>query len=336
VKGRVNLVVLSGFVALILALSTHDSLSAAQPVRVWLSVADIANPFFVTLADGGKAAAARFNVQLTVVGANNDPVKQSNDMDTAIAQKFSALLLNPTDVKALVPAVERANRAGIPVLTVDRDVAGGRRVAFIGTDNVRAAEQAARTLVGFLRRSGKARPWKVVLLEGIPGASSAIERERGFKRVLNPLVREGTVQIVADLTANFARDQGERVMSDVLSRTKQIDAVLAANDLMALGALRAIELAGLRAGSARDAILIVGFDAIDEAVEMVRQGKFAATVAQAPYVMGYWGVEAAARFVRGQWKPPRFFLSTPVVVVTRENAARVTELVKRPGRLPGT
>ena len=310
--------------------------AAQQPLRLWLSVADIANPFFVTLADGAKAAAQRFGAELTVVDAANDPAKQTADMDAAIAQRFDALLLNPTDVDALVPAVQRANQAGIPVITVDRDVSGGDRLAFIGTSNVLAAQMGAVELLAALMRAEKPQPWRIVLLDGIPGASSAIERERGFKNVLQPFVDQGAVEIVADLAANFARDQGEKVMSDVLARTQDVDAVLAANDLMALGALRAIELAGLSAGLGRDDIVIVGFDAIDEAVQMVKEGKFAATVAQAPYVMGYWAAEAAVRYVRGEWTPPRFFLATPVLVVTRANADRVAELTQVPPPLPGT
>jgi len=104
------------------------------------------------------------------------------------------------------------------VITVDRDVSGGERLAFIGTSNVLAAQMGAVELLAALMRSEKPQPWRIVLLEGIPGASSAIERERGFKNILQPFVDQGAVEIVADLTANFARDQGEKVMSDVLAR----------------------------------------------------------------------------------------------------------------------
>lgn len=332
-------------VCLLLVLGLAMSISMAQkPLRFANLVSNMANPFFVTMDEGSKAAAERFGVDVVTFDAVRDPALQTKQMEDAIAAKFDAILLNPTDVEALVPAVKKANAAGIPVFSLDRDVIGGERVVYIGTSNVAAAELGAYTMLGYLATSNKLRPWRVVILEGIPGASSAIEREEGFKNILNPFIEKGDVEIVADLTANFDRAQGLSVMEDILARTKDIDAVICANDEMCLGALRAIEGAGLKAGFP-DGIIMVGFDAIDDAVKAVEEGKFVATIAQAPYIMGYWGVEAAYRYLTEGWEPPEViyeptgarWVATPVVVVIKENVETFAEIAKPavPPPLPG-
>ncbi|RLE07564.1 hypothetical protein DRZ78_02775, partial [Candidatus Aerophobetes bacterium] len=110
-------------------------------------------------------------------------------------------------------------------------------------------------------------------------------------------------EIVADLTAEFNKPTGMRVMEDILATTSDIDAVITGNDDMALGALEALKGAGLKVGFP-DGVIIVGFDAIDPAVEAVEKGEMYATVAQSPYVMGWWGVEAMAKYIREGWTPP--------------------------------
>ncbi|MFQ5795048.1 MAG: substrate-binding domain-containing protein [Candidatus Bipolaricaulia bacterium] len=330
-----------GFLIVVLAMALVMPVSIAQeePLDVALLISGMMHPFFVTVADGAKAAGARFNVAVTVLDAQDDPELQTRQVEDSIIVGYDALLINPADVEALVTAVRRANEAGIPVFTVDRDVIAGERFAYIGTSNVMAAEQGAEFLVDLLRFSRRPKPWKVVMLEGIPGASSAREREEGFHNVLDSLKKSGDILIVADLTANFDRATGLRVMEDVLAVTIDIDAVIAANDEMALGALEALKGAGLGV-EWPDGVFVVGFDAIDDAVEAVRRGDFQATVAQAPFIMGYWAVEAVAKNQREGWMLPEgtpiyeptgaLLIATPVLVVTWENVDQVEEITKVP------
>ena len=150
---------------------------------------------------------------------------------------------------------------------------------------------------------------------------------------------------MADLAADFDRAKGYQVMSDILSTTTDIDAVIAANDEMILGALEAIKAAGLKVGFP-DGILLMGFDAIDDAVAAVKAGELVGTVAQAPYIQGYWGVEAAYRYLVEGWRPPKgtpvykptgaLFIPTPVAVVTAENVDQVAQITRTPPPLPGT
>ena len=318
---------------------------AAGKYTIAVFISTLKNPYFVTLADGAKAAGEKFGVDVVIYDAQDDAAKQMSQIEDALAAGVDAICINPVNAEALIPAVEEANKAGIPVFSVDRDVKGGKRVCYIGTSNVLAAEQGAATFIRYLAMTGKPFPWRIVILEGIPGASAAVEREEGFKKVFNPLIEAGAIEVVADLTAQFDRAEGYRVMSDILSTTTDIDGVIAANDEMILGALEAIKAAGLKVGFPKG-IILMGFDAIDDAVAAVKAGELVGTVAQAPFIQGYWGVEAAYRYLAEGWRPPKgttiykptgaLFIPTPVAVVTAENVDKVAEITKTPPPLPGT
>lgn len=316
---------------------------AEKPLKAALLICSMEFPFFITLIEGAKVAGKIFNVEVTEYDGRNDPGVQMKQVEDAIAAGYDAILLNPVSAEGLVPAVKKANAAGIPVFSLDRDVIGGERVCYIGTSNVKAAEKGARTLLKALEASGRPKPWRVVHLWGTPGASSAMERAEGVHNVLDPLVEKGEIEMVADLTAHFSKPEGMRVMEDILAVTSDIDAVITGNDDMALGALEALKGAGVEVGFP-DNVIIVGFDAIDPAVAAVEKGEMYATVAQAPYVMGYWGVEAMARYIREGWTPPAdtpiyeptggIHIKTPAIVILPFKQL-VDSLTKSPPALPG-
>ena len=315
---------------------------AEKQLKAALLICSMAFPFFGVMIDGAKEAGGQFNVEVTPYDGENEPGKQTSQVEDAIAAKYDAILLNPVSAEALVPAVKKANEAGIPVFSLDRDVVGGYRICYIGTSNVKAAEEGARTLVKALQASGKPKPWKVVHLWGTPGASSAQERSQGVHNVLDPLVKEGTVEMVADLTAQFDKPTGMKVMEDILATTSDIHGVVTGNDDMALGALEALKASDVKVGFP-DGIIIVGFDAIDPAVAAVERGEMFCTVAQSPYVMGYWGVEAMARHIREGWKPAAgmavyeptgaIFMKTPTVMILPFKQL-VDSLTRTPSALP--
>jgi ribose transport system substrate-binding protein len=315
-----------------------------KPV-IGVFISTLKNPYFVTLAEGAQAAGEKFGVEVVIYDAQDDAALQLRQVEDALAAGINAICINPVHAEAVIPAVEKANAAGVPVFSVDRDALGGVRVCYIGTSNVLAAEQGAATLIRYLALAKRPLPWRIVILQGIPGASAAIEREQGFKNVFDPLIKGGAIKVVADLTAYFDRAQGYRVMADILATTKDIDAVIAANDEMILGALEAIKAAGLKVGFP-DGIILMGFDAIDDAVNAVRSGELVGTIAQAPFIQGYWGVEAAYRYLVEGWRPPAgtpiypptgaLFIPTPIAVVTAENVEQVAAITRTPPVLPGT
>lgn len=298
-----NVICVFTAIVLVLALSVVSAVPAQKPLKAALCIVSMEFPFFVTMVEGAKDAGKVFNVEVTDYDGQNRPELQMRQVEDAIAMGYDAILLNPITAEGLVPAVKKANAARIPVFTLDRDVVGGKRICYIGTSNVSAAEGGARMLVKALSAAKRPKPWRIVHLWGTPGASSAMERSRGVHNVLDSLVKKGEIEIVADLTAEFNKPTGMRVMEDILATTSGIDAVITGNDDMALGALEALKGAGLKVGFP-DGVIIVGFDAIDPAVEAVAKGEMYATVAQSPYVMGYWGVEAMAKYIREGWTPP--------------------------------
>ena len=319
--------------------------TAREIPTVAVMISTLENPFFVTVAEGAQAAGQQFGVDVVIFDARDSAALQLSQVEDAIAKGVDAIALNAVHIEALITAVEAANEAGIPVFTVDRDVLGGDRVSFIGTSNVIAAEQGAATFIRYLVLAKRPLPWRIAILQGIPGASAAIEREEGFANVLAPLIEGGVIEVVADLTAHFSRAEGFRVMSDILAVTTDIDGVIAANDEMILGAIAAIEAVGLYVGFP-DEIIMMGFDATDDALEAVRAGELVGTVAQAPFTMGFWGIEAAFRYLVEGWRPleetPIFeptgglFLATPVAMVTAENVEAIAQLLLIPPALPGT
>lgn len=311
----------------------------AKPAKttIGLFISNLGNPYFVALRDGAQKAidelkAKGIDIEMKVYDAKDDPQQQITQIETAIGEGISVIVVNPVHAEAIQPALVKAKDAGIPVVTTDRDVVDRTlRIVFIGTDNVKGAEDAANALISALEKSGKPTPWKVVILNGIPGTTAAEDRKKGFHNVLDRYVAQGKVNIVAEEVANFRRDQGLSVMESILASQK-VDAVIAANDEMALGAIQAIEGAGLKPGSD---IIVVGYDAIPDAVTAVKEGKMYATIAQSPFLQGYWGVYAAYYIKIKDWRPAQDWIPTPVVVVTKSNVDTFESQVKTPQSLPG-
>ncbi len=278
------------FIPVPLKLITGGEQMSAEPVdgTLGLIVSTLNNPFFVTLKDGAEAAASDLGLELAVLDSQNDPAKELANMEDLITRGVDVILINPTDSDAVVGAVRMANDAGIPVITLDRGASAGDIVTHIASDNVAGGEMAGQFIVDALGGSGK-----VVELEGIAGTSAARDRGAGFNAAL-----EGTdVEVVARQVADFDRTMGLTVMENILQAQAEIDAVFAHNDEMALGAQKAIEASG------RD-IMIVGFDATDDAVAAVEAGTMAATVAQQPAEIGRLGVESAAMVIAGESLDP--------------------------------
>lgn len=229
---------------------------------IGFSVSTLNNPFFVTLTEGAKKAASEKNVELVVVDAGDDAAKQTSDIEDLVSRNVGVLIVNPVDSDAVAPAVKSAMSKGIKVIAVDRGVNGVDVDCQIASDNVAGARMATEYLMELVGEGAK-----VAELQGVPGASAAIDRGEGFHQVADK-----SLQVAASQTANFNRAEGMTVMENILQSDGTIKGVFAHNDEMALGAVEAV------AASGKD-IKIVGFDATDDAQKAVKDGKMAATVA---------------------------------------------------------
>jgi ribose transport system substrate-binding protein len=280
------------FALLIVAVLAFAPVLAVQPaqaqtVTLGLSLSTLNNPFFVTLRDGAQKAADAAGATLVVVDAQDNAATEAANIENLIAQKVSAILINPTDGAAIVPSIEAANKAGIPVFTVDRSANGGTVVSHIASDNVAGGKMAGAVLCRKIGGKGN-----VVELEGIAGTSAARDRGQGFNDYMSKNCPDA--KIVAKQTANFNRAEGLTVFENILQANPEIAGVFAHNDEMILGAIEAAKAAN------RTGIVFVGFDAVDDAVKAVKEGALAATIAQQPDVMGALAVETALASLKGE------------------------------------
>lgn len=284
-----------GFMTLALSIGT-----IAEAAKVGLVVSTQDNPFFVTLKEGAVSKAKEMGHEIVILDSQNDPSKELGNVEDLLIKGIDVLLINPTDSDAVVSAVKAANRNKVPVVTLDRASNGGTVVTHIASDNVAGGELAGNFIIEKLNGKNN----KVVELEGIPGTTAARDRGKGFNRAA-----QNKLDIVAKQAADFDRTKGLNVMENILQAQSEVNAVFAHNDEMALGALKAIE------ASDKTNVIIVGFDATEDAVKAVKEGKLAATVAQKPAEIGAKGVEAADKIVKKETVPQ--FIPVELELITQ-------------------
>ena len=271
---------------------------AAEGGAVGLAVSTLNNPFFVTLVDGAQAKADELGVELIVVDAGDDSAKQASDIEDLISKGIKVLIVNPVDSDAVAPAIEDVIAAGIKVVAVDRMVNGVDVDCSIASDNVLGAELAAQFLVDTVGAGAKCAE-----LQGVNGASATVDRGAGFHNIA-----DSNLEVVASQTANFNRAEGLTVMENMLQANPDVQCVFAHNDEMALGALEALE---------GKEVVVAGFDATDDAIQAIKDGKMAATVAQQPDLMGSTAVETAQKLMAGE--AVETSIPVEVKLVTAEN-----------------
>lgn len=284
------------------------------PPRVAFVMKTLNHPFFLDMQRGAEDAARRANVQLVVQAAEReiDVEKQMQIIENLLQTAVRVLIVTPSGSREIASAIVKANRASIPVIVVDTRVDPTAAAensldleSFIGSDNYEGGRVAGEYLAK--ATGGRAR---VAVLEGIPGHETGDSRLRGFRDALQA---HPGMTIVASQPANWERDQGFTVFQNMLQAHPDIDALFAASDLMALGAVEAIAAAG-RSGRIR----VVGFDALDDAREAIEAGRMEASVAQSPYDMGRLAVESAARLLRGESVPAE--QKVPIALVIKSKS----------------
>jgi ribose transport system substrate-binding protein len=279
--------------------TTQQQQQPAGP-RIALVLKTLNSPFFIDMQKGAQEAAARLKVQLVVQAAERevDVDKQMQIIENLIQTGVKALCVTPSGSKEIVPAIAKANKAGIPVIIVDTKVdeaaakeAGIQTATFVGSDNYEGGKVAGQHVVAVT--AGKA---KVAVLEGIPGHETGDSRLRGFKDAIKD---SPGIKIVASQPGNWERDLGFNVFQNMMQAHPEIDTVFACNDMMALGAVEAIAAAG-KTGKIR----VLGFDAVGDARKAIDAGTMIGSVAQFPSEMGRLAVESAVQVLNGQTPPP--------------------------------
>jgi len=268
------------------------------------------NPFWVDVAEAAQEAANKAGVRLIVLAPERetDVEKQMQIVENVILKKVDAILLAPSGSKEIVPAIRKANDAGIPVLLVDTRVdeaasksAGAHVETFIGSDNLQGGRLAGEAMVAAL--SGKGR---VIVLEGITGHETTDARKQGFGESVK---NAPGMEIAASQTANCEQEKAFNVTQNLLQADPNIQGIFACNDVMAMGAVQALKAMG------RKDILVVGFDASADARKAIGAGDMLGSVAQYPREMGRIGVERAQAVLNGEKLAP--YIPTKVDVVKK-------------------
>ena len=253
--------------------------------KIGLIVSTLNNPFFVDLKKGVEKEAKELGYEVVVLDSQNDPAKEVSNMEDITVKDVDLVLLNPVDSDSAVASVMIANNANLPVMTVDRVSNGGKVLSHIASDNIAGGDMVAKFLIDKLGNKGN-----IVELEGIAGSSATRDRGKGFEDG----IKGSNLKIIAKQSADFDRTKGLSVMENIIQSKGDINAVFAQNDEMALGASKALEDANM------NNVLVVGFDATDDAVDSVKKGTMAATVEQQPILIGETAVKVANKYLNGE------------------------------------
>jgi ABC-type sugar transport system substrate-binding protein len=268
------------------------------------------NPFWAAVEKGAVEAGQALGVEVTVLAppAESDVPSQIAQIEDAITQGVDGIAIAPTDPAALSPVIKQALDAGIKVVFIDTK-GENEGVTFIGTDNEAGAALAGEYLCENLEEGDK-----VAILQGIITQSTGKARADGGKAG----VEACGLDLVAEIPAEWDTAKGQAATEDILTQHPDLKGIFGSNDNMALGAVQAIENAGLSGK-----IVVVGFDANPDAAAAVLAGDMDATVAQAPANMGKFGVESLVKLINGETIPE--VIDTGTELVTKENADQYTQ-----------
>lgn len=277
-----------------------------QPV-IGVSMMNLSNEFIAMLNKGMEAKAKELGVTLIVNDAQRNAERQVQQVESFVAQKVDAIILNPSEVEASSPAVDRAVAAGIPIVNVNSETRSAP-TAFVGSRDEESAHIAMDYLVKRLNGKGN-----LVMMHGFMGQAAQLKRDKGAREVLaaNP-----GLKLLADQTAEWDRAKAMTLMENwIQSFGPRLNAVFAQNDEMAMGALNALEQAKLK-----EKVVVVGVDSIADALEAVKAGRLDATVFQDARGQAGAAVETAVKLIRKQPVEKQVYI--PFQLVTRENVAQ--------------
>lgn len=285
--------------------------------QVAASFHNLSEPFFVAMRRNAQDEARKLNVDLLILDGQSNSAKQTADVQVVTATGTRGLILAPTDVNALTPAVDDVLDQGIPVVTVDRKVDRSKRpVPHFGADNVAGGRLMAEHVIALFPQGAR-----IVFLTGAPGSSSAIDRTKGIHDAFK--AAGPRYVFVAEQTANWQREQGLTVTQNILTSLggQRPDVIISEDDDMALGALEALRSAGVQG------IKVIGFNATPEALKMIRDGRMEATVEQSPSRQIRIALDQLVANIR-TGKPITGASITPILI-TKDNlgqAERINEL----------
>lgn len=291
-------------------------------ITIGFSQYTLGAPYFKAQVEAAKAKAEELGVKLVAIDAQDDMVKQLGDVEDLLSQGIDVLILNPKDPKGLVPATKKATAAGVPVIIIDSSIdPSADFVTTVQSNNDENGEKVGEWLVQEMSRLMPGQRIKMALISGAKGNPVGKARRNGvFKGILEEQLRsqgQAGFDILSQGWGNWEHEGGLEAMEDILVAHPDINVLLAENDSMALGAMRAIENAGLT--PMKDIIICAAADGQKEALQLIKEGKYGATGMNSPVLTAHMAVEIAVEIAKGEEKEYPKVTYTPAICITKEN-----------------
>ncbi len=261
--------------------------------------------FYVDLEEGMQEKADELGVELVIQDADGDLTEQTSQLENFVSRDMDGIIICPIDSEASGSEVEMVNAEDIPLATVDIECTGGGEVVtHVASDNYLGGQLAAEYVGEALGGEGK------IAVISNPTITTIIEREKGFTETIEK--EYPGIEIVANQSGESTREKGMEVAENILEKNPDLDAVFGTNDMMALGAVQAIQAKNLDT-------IVVGFDATEEACNGMKEGSpMKASVAQQPQLLGATVLESLVNYINGEDVEPE--IKVEVKLVTEENA----------------
>lgn len=269
--------------ASVFTLFTHQVVAAEL---IWASLLTQQHPFYIELAEAMKQEAKQQKVMLEVSIANQDLGKQLADVEDFIIKGAKVIIISPVDSKGVLPAIKKAQKAGIAVITVDVPAEGVSVTSYVGTDNYTGGVKAGELMAKVLQQQGK------VAIIDYPTVQSVVARVEGFKKAL---ANYPNIKIVAQQTG-VTRAEALAVAQNILQAYPDINGIFGFGDDAALAASAAVKAAGLQ-----QQVKVIGFDGMKEARDAVDNDPvMVGVIQQYPDKMGQSAVMTAMQILAGK------------------------------------
>jgi ribose transport system substrate-binding protein len=289
-----------------LSLPEFASAQGGKPATLAFFIKNVTNPFWKACRIGAEKAGKELGVTIeTVAPTKADNIEeQTRLVEDWIVKKPDAFVFVPVDYKALVPSIQKVNQAGIPVIGYVNRMFDVNLVSYVGSDDETLQYELCKYVYKAMNGKGK-----VVHIDGVPAAITAQNRKKGFERATK---EAPGIEVLASQPGNYRRLPAVQVFENLMQRFPVINAVICANDDMAVGIAEALIAAG-RGGQTK----VVGIDGIPDATAAIAAGKMFATADFSGHDQAYLAVTAAVRHLRRQPVPKEVAL--PVVIIDKGN-----------------
>lgn len=284
----------------------------AKKLRIGVSIQGYKGIFMQYIVAGIMDSVEKMdNIEVMFADAEDRADKQVGQVENFIAQSVDAIILNPVDKEASCAAVDVAVEAGIPIVTVNTQTSNQEKAtAYAGSNDVEAGELQMQYIADELGAKGN-----VVILHGAMGHSAQVQRRIGY---MNILEKYPDMKLLYEQSADWQTDKAMAIMENWLQMGERIDAVAANCDTMALGALNAIEAAGKT-----EEIVVMGMDAIPDALKSIKEGKMAGTLWQDGIGQGKAALDLAIKAAKGEQVQDAII---PFEVINQDN---IDEYIKK-------